>query len=62
MELNKKNVELIEQVELLKDILWFLKGYNKAKTEDMELSDLGKEHIEAISDIVEYIQNREIKQ
>ena len=47
-----KNVKIIEEIEVCKDILWFLKGYTKSN----ENSDITILHVAALSDVINELQ------
>lgn len=49
-----KNVKIIEEIEVCKDILWFLKGYTKSN----ENSDITILHVAALSDVINELQTR----
>ena len=52
-----KNVKIVEELEACKDILWFLKGYTKSN----ENSDITILHIAALSDVINELQTRILK-
>lgn len=49
-----KYQEIIEEIEVCKDILWFLKGYTKSN----ENSDITILHVAALSDVINELQTR----
>lgn len=49
-----KNVKIVEELEVCKDILWFLKGYIKSN----ENSDITILHVAALSDVINELQTR----
>ena len=52
-----KSVKLIEELEPLKDIVWFLKG----KVSENENSELSSHHIESLEEIIQYVYDNEIR-
>ena len=54
-----KNVKIVEEIEACKDILWFLKGYT-ANT-DYSITGISQFHINALSDVINELQSRILK-
>ena len=54
--MKKEKVEVIQEVEVLKDIVWFLRGYlANNRGDDCPLTDA---HINALSKAITYIYTR----
>lgn len=52
-----KEETIIKEVELCKDILWYLKGKEAlAKEESIECT-FGEEHIEALTELIHQVNN-----
>ena len=52
--MKKETIEIIPQVEALKDIVWYLKGYIKAKEEEYGTLELDNSHTEALTEVISY--------
>ena len=48
----KEKVEIIQEVEVLKDIVWFLRGYLANNKDECALTDV---HINALSNAIKHI-------
>ncbi len=55
-----KNVKIVEEIEACKDILWFLKGYTF--NTDYSVTGISQMHIDALSDVINELQSRMIKE
>lgn len=53
--MKKENFKAIQQCEAAKDVIWFLKGAISSN----EYFPLGNVHIEALSELVNYVYEKE---
>jgi hypothetical protein len=56
--MKKENVNIIQEAEALKDVVWFLKGYLAINEGEYSLSSV---HIKALQKAINYIYENENK-